>query len=116
MSCQKVQEQIPLVVDQQLAAEEWEQFQAHVSSCRRCDSRLESLRNTRAGLRGMAEPAVPARLTAKLRVIASHERARRVARIDFAARVETWKSDVRLFFDNLMRPFALPVAGGLFSA
>jgi hypothetical protein len=74
------------------------------------------MRNTRAGLRGMAEPAVPGKLTAKLRVIASHEHARRVARIDFDARVQTWKSDIRLFFDNLMRPFALPVTGGLFSA
>lgn len=116
MSCEKVQEHISLMLDRRLAAEVWEQSLVHIRSCRRCDAHLEAMRNMRAGLRGMAEAVVPARLTANLRVMASHEQARRVARIDFAARVRDWKSEVRLMFDNLMRPFAVPVTGGLFSA
>ncbi len=53
----------------------------------------------------------PADLSSALRVLASRERQRLVhgAGIAFADRV-------RLFFDNLMRPLALPLAGGLFSA
>jgi hypothetical protein len=53
----------------------------------------------------------PADLSSALRVLASRERQRLVhgAGIAFMDRV-------RLFADNLMRPLALPFAGGLFSA
>jgi len=48
--------------------------------------------------------------------MASHECARRVARRNFATRVQHWVSLVRLAFDNMMRPFAVPFTGGLLSA
>jgi hypothetical protein len=70
----------------------------------------------RSSLRNLARPNVPPALAAQLRVMASHERARQVARRNFAARVEHWVSLVRLCFDNMMRPFALPITGGLLSA
>jgi hypothetical protein len=116
MSCEKVQEQISLMLDRQLAADEWSQSKAHIDSCRRCEAHLESARELRAGLRSMARVAVPADLASRLRVTASHEHARQAASADFAARLENWRADVRLFFDNLMRPFAVPVTGGLFTA
>jgi hypothetical protein len=48
--------------------------------------------------------------------MASHERARRLARVTLAARWKEWSSTASLWFDNLMRPVALPFAGGLLSA
>jgi hypothetical protein len=116
MSCQKVREHILLMLDRRLTAEEWEVSEAHIRSCRQCDAHLEDARRMRHGLRGLAHPAVPERLSARLRVLASHEHARRVARLDFAARLREWKADFHLFVDNLMRPFAVPVTGGLFTA
>src|SRR6185312_6650768 len=59
---------------------------------------------------------VPADLTAKLRVLASHERTRRLSRVSLIARIEYWSDRARLFFDNLMRPVAVPFAGGVISA
>ncbi|HTS76216.1 MAG TPA: hypothetical protein VMG40_08435 [Bryobacteraceae bacterium] len=62
-------------------------------------------------LQKLRRRAPPADLSSALRVLASRERQRLVrgAGIAFADRV-------RLFADNLMRPLALPFAGGLFSA
>ena len=70
----------------------------------------------RDALRGMGYLAVPPALSARLRVLASHERARRLARRDLSARLEHAYASVRLAFDNMMRPLALPFTGGLLSA
>jgi len=116
MSCQNVQEKISLMLDRQLAPEEWERCLTHLRLCRRCGIHFETMRGMRAGLRGMARTVPPADLTARLRVMASHERARQASHANLTARFHNWHSNIRLFFDNLMRPFAVPVTGGLFTA
>jgi len=64
-------------------------------------------------LRGLPVVRPPAGMTARLRVVASRERRTR----------QTWKQRLRyqaellaLWSDNLMRPMAVPVAGGFLSA
>lgn len=89
---------------------------AHIDSCLRCGSRFESMQYMRSSLRTMARPEVPPILASRLRVMASHERARQVARRNLSSRVEHWVASVRLAFDNMMRPFAVPFTGGLLSA
>jgi hypothetical protein len=116
MSCEQVQEFISMMPDRQLTMTEWEYAQAHIRSCRRCHVRQEAMQTMRAGLRGMAAPAIPPALTARLRVAASHAHARQVNRVDLSARLGSLRSNLRLAFDNLMRPFAVPVTGGLFTA
>jgi hypothetical protein len=116
MSCEHVQEQISLMLDERLTSAEWESSEAHLRSCRECEDHLESVQEMRAAMADMAKIPVPAALTARLQVAASHEYARRVAHANFAARVRDWKGTIRLFVDNLMRPFAVPVTGGLVSA
>jgi hypothetical protein len=59
---------------------------------------------------------VPAALATQLRVLASHERARLIGRKNLSARVARWVTTTRLAFDNMMRPFAVPVTGGLMSS
>jgi hypothetical protein len=77
----------------------------------RSDSR-DVLLNDQAlnrALRSLPLRVTPAGLTSSLRVIASRERMRLHGRpIEF-------KDRCRLFFDNLMRPLALPFAGGVCS-
>jgi len=74
------------------------------------------MQSLRADMRGMARIPVPSGLTAQLRVIASHEYARRLTRANLASYVQHCRDRIRLAFDNLMRPFAVPVTGGLFTA
>src|ERR1051325_7029422 len=70
----------------------------------------------RMALRNLNPPPVPAELVARLRVVASHERERRLARVSLAARVRSYRGRLQTLFDNLMRPFAFPFAGGLVSS
>jgi hypothetical protein len=116
MSCKNVQERISLLLDCKLQSSERELVLAHLEACRQCCSRFESMESMRSGLRQMAQPTVPPELVAKLRVIASHECARQNSRKTPYTRVRNAVSTIRLVFDNLMRPFAVPVTGGVASA
>jgi len=88
----------------------------HIESCRECGARFESMQELRSQMRGMNQAPVPADLTARLRVLASHERPLQLQRISLRARWDVWRDGVRLWFDNLMRPVALPFAGGFLAA
>ena len=116
MSCVNVQERISLLLDCRLPDGEREHVLAHLETCSKCASRYESMESLRASMRDMARPRIPADLATQLRVMASHECARQVARKSFGTRVANWVTSTRLAFDNLMRPFAVPVTGGVLSA
>ena len=112
MSCEKVQRQISSLLDRKLRAGEREDVLAHLESCRECGARAESLEKLRVELRNLRPDPIPEELHARLRVMASHERDRRLARLNLSARISHWRGHARLLFDNLMRPLALPFAGG----
>jgi hypothetical protein len=116
MSCENVQPLISSLVDRRVAGERREEALAHLDACRACSAEYESMRVQRGALRSLAAAPAPAMLQGKLRVLASHERARRLVRINLAARAEHWRGLAALRLGNLMRPVALPVAGGLVSA
>src|SRR5580704_16349876 len=116
MSCENVQPLISSLIDRRVAGEQREEALAYLDSCRACNAEYESMRIQRAALRGLAASPVPALLDGKLRVLASHERARQIVRSNWAARVRHWRSLAALRLGNMMRPVALPVAGGLVSA
>jgi anti-sigma factor RsiW len=100
------------------ALEDWERAEllAHLEICRSCSGRLKSMAEVRARLGRLVAPRIPVGLSVRLQVLASHEHARRQARFNFSARLRTWKESARLHFENLMRPVALPLAGGVLSA
>jgi hypothetical protein len=116
MSCDYVQEQISPFLDRRISAEEKDRVAAHLEACRSCKAHFESIESLRQDLGGMRRAPVPASLAMRLRVVASHERQRQILRADFALRMRRWLQTVQLAFDHLMRPFALPFAGGLSSA
>jgi len=64
-------------------------------------------------LSNLPAAAPPPHLAAALRVLASRERADKLARRNLPAYLG---NRLRLFADNLMRPLALPFAGGMVSA
>jgi len=111
-----MQELIYPLLDRRLAAGERGKLLAHLQECKECEMHLETIQNQRKALLRMHGPRVPADLHARLRVLASHERERQLSRVSLSARFQYWGMRTRLLFDNLMRPFALPFAGGLLSA
>ncbi|GEM_PF-463033 len=116
MSCQSVQDRLSWFIDRMLTDGEQENVSAHLASCPACSARLQTLERMRAALRRMDNPPVSAALAAKLRVLASHEQQRQLARASFTAWLRHSGRRAELWFDNLMRPMALPFAGGLLSA
>jgi hypothetical protein len=116
MSCENVQERVSSVLDRDLPVAERENVLAHIGSCRDCSAYMESQQAVRTALRSIPRRPVPGDLTARLRVVASHERQRRLARLSLASRWRAFEGRVQLFFDNLMRPLAFPFASGLVSS
>ena len=115
MSCENAQERISLLLDGRLPAAERENVLTHADICRECGSTLASLEGQRAILRKMAQVPVPHELAARLSVMASHERERQLARVNIRERLRRTAANIDLVFENLMRPVALPVTGGLLS-
>jgi hypothetical protein len=111
-----VQELISPLLDRQLAAEQRENVLAHLEVCRECDDHLQAIQNQRKSLLRMDRAPVPPALTTRLRVLASHEHKRQLARATFAARRRHFAERLQLFFENMMQPVALPLAGGFASA
>lgn len=116
MSCEQVQELISSFLDRRGAEGDRETVMAHARSCRECGAVLEFHQTVRPALRKMERVRVPVNLTSNLRVLASHERVRQLSRVSLSARIRFWSDKAKLFFDNLMRPLAVPFAGGVISA
>jgi anti-sigma factor RsiW len=116
MSCDNVQERVSSILDRDVPVAERENVLAHIGSCRDCSTYLETQQEMRATLRRLSRPPVPADLTAKLRVVASHERQRHLRKVSLSARWQAFQDRVQLVLDNMMRPLALPFAGGLVSS
>ncbi|MEO5923421.1 MAG: hypothetical protein ABIR70_06310 [Bryobacteraceae bacterium] len=67
-------------------------------------------------LRHLPRAASPMGMTTSLRVLASRERERAIHKVTWKSQFNNWVGRVHLSVENVMRPLALPVAGGVFSA
>ena len=74
------------------------------------------VRELRRALRSLPSRQPSTDLRMRLRVLASQESARRRSRASARELARTWFTDFRLFANNLMRPLAIPTAGGFVSA
>ncbi len=99
-----------------LSAGEMQQMRKHLAQCPDCSEETAPVAELRRNLRSIPAPVMPAHLRMQLRVTASREAARRRTRRTIQETVASWLADFRLWTDNLMRPLALPTAGGFASA
>jgi hypothetical protein len=88
----------------------------HLSECRDCKLHRAEVRSLRTGLKSLPAMSVSPMLQTRLKVIASRERSRQALRRDLAARMKELKSRARLIFDNMLRPVAVPAAGGIMAS
>jgi len=116
MSCETVQNSLSEFLDHRVAGEERTRVALHLAECRECAGYLRELSELRSGLRSLRQAAVPGRLRTQLQVLASHERARWNATRRLRLALGRWAAGIKLAADNLMRPLAVPLAGGLASA
>ena len=116
MSCQSVRKFISAYLDGTLAGDERATVTRHLAHCRDCEALWQESRHVRFTLHDLAALPVPPVLAGRLRVLASREQMRRIARVSLGTRILRWVDYARLWADNLMRPLALPFAGGVLSA
>jgi hypothetical protein len=114
MNCDKVRKVLPAIPDLGRAA--LGRVNEHLARCRDCSTYARELGEMRASLRSLPPAAPPPRLLTQLRVMASRERLRYLSRGTLTAMAHFRAAQLHLFFDNLMRPLAIPFAGGLVSA
>lgn len=98
--------------DSPLPAREQQQLRRHLLSCADCAEYSPETRKLRAALRAIPAPTPSGDLNLRLRVLASREASRRkqgTGRMQLVRRLQRWA-------DELMRPLAIPTAGGFASA
>jgi len=116
MTCRSVQNSLSAHLDGCLPQESQGVVQAHLARCGECALAYEELVGVRRALRDLPVLSPPEHLSVSLSVMASREAQRRSQRRNLGTLVAGWSSGMRLWLDNLMRPVALPMAGGLVSA
>lgn len=103
-------------LDNRLAEPERRSIAVHLAICAECSAHREQLSQLRNNLRSMPILRAPNRLATDLQVLASREIVRRRRTASVPAFLHFWADRVKLLMDNMMRPIALPFAGGLASA
>ena len=88
----------------------------HLRGCRECSLYRTEVRSLRTGLKSLPGKNVSSLLSTRLKVVASRERSRLLLRRNLAARLDDLRSSAKLVFDNLLRPHALPAAGGILAS
>jgi len=116
MNCHWIRRALPAYLDGQLDEPEQERVREHLAHCRECSNVSEQQVRIRASLGMLPTLVPPASLRYTLRSLASREIARRQMGLGLAGRLARWTEDWQFRLNVLMRPWALPFAGGLVSA
>jgi ferric-dicitrate binding protein FerR (iron transport regulator) len=116
MDCQQVKLTLSAFQDGRVLDEDRRLIQEHLAACPECAERLAQLEMVRQSLRTIPERPVPPRLSFALRSLASREAARRRYYAGLRGALRAAVERTSLWMNNLMRPVALPAAGGLASA
>ncbi len=110
MNCRTVRQKLLADLDQLLPGTERREVAAHLLRCRPCAEEAARRENVRSALRALPRFSPPPELSVRLRVAASREIERR--RRSWLRRTA---DRIELSFRDLMRPLAVPFAGGVFS-
>lgn len=116
MSCQTVRNSLSEFLDRRMAGDPRTRVTEHLAQCRECAAYFQKLSALRQGLLNLPDAPVPNRLQTQLQILASRERYRWNSVKTVSLALHTWAANVKLAVDNMMRPLALPLAGGLASA
>jgi Putative zinc-finger len=113
MECLTVRRNASAYADNALSEEEHREMRQHMHDCRICARESERYQRIREALRSLPQRTPPSDLMVRLRVAASQ------ARTQTANGASSWtrgRDRFQLALSNLMRPLALPLAGGLCAA
>lgn len=116
MECLKSTRDLSVLIDGFETGDQQREMVQHVKTCSKCADAAEQYRALRQAMRTLPARVPSSQLQTELRVLASRERERRLSRISWTHLFDTWRERIALSLQNMMRPLALPVAGGILSA
>lgn len=116
MNCESVRRLVSLFRKEELPWQERQAVLAHLPECPECHLHARDQEYLRSALKEMPKLAVPRALTSKLMVIASYDRERRQGAGEFSSAWQRWLTRAKLVLNDMMRPLAVPAAGGLLSS
>jgi hypothetical protein len=116
ISCIGLRRAALAIFEDTLPEDERRRLEDHIDECASCSEESPDVQKLRRTTKSMKHRTPPADLQMRLRVMASREAQRRRNRASLAAVWASWRGDFRLWAANLMRPIAIPTAGGFFSA
>jgi hypothetical protein len=112
MECSFIKRYISAYVDGAVSAEERSAVRRHLLTCAECSLEADRYTRVRETLRSLPRPVAPPDLATRLRVVASKVRIETTG----PNRWDRWRERLELSLHDLMRPLALPAAGGLCAA
>lgn len=109
MTCREVGRHLPGYLDGAMSSQRHAVVHAHLTGCSSCRADLASYSRLARALADALPVAPPADLATRIRVQASREQVQQVASRRLWVRIS-------VFFDNILRPLAVPATGGLLTA
>lgn len=116
LSCQVVRSALWDHAGGRLGEVENSKVSKHLLKCRACDRHRVEVSSLATGLKNLPVRRPPSIVSMRLRVAASRDRSARLLRLDMAARWKEFRQRARLTFDNLLKPLAVPAAGGILAS
>jgi hypothetical protein len=116
MNCLQVQWMLSAFLDGRIVESEKRSLEKHLESCVACGARYAELVAVQSALRAAPVRKVSKQLAFSLLSLGSREAARQRRRVDFRARVNDITERLGFWASGLMKPLALPAAGGLATA
>lgn len=108
MTCREVGRHLPGYLDGAMSAQRHAVVHAHLTDCSACRADLEAYSRLGRALAESAPIAPPADLATRIRVQAS--------RVQSQSASQRFWVRISVFFDNILRPLAVPATGGLLTA
>jgi len=116
LSCQFVRSALWDRAGGRLGEVENSKVSKHLLECRECERHRVEVSSLATGLKNLPVRRPPSIVSMRLRVAASRDRSARLLRLDMAARWKESRERARLTFDNLLKPLAVPAAGGILAS
>ena len=116
MDCYRVSRSLAGYFDDTVLSGVRQEILVHLAHCRNCASLSQQYLRARTALRSLPKLAPPKGLLFSLRLLASRERERLLAGSSLRSILTPWLVRAKVWSEGMMRPVALPIAGGLVSA
>jgi len=110
MKCSFAESKIPAYLDGAVSEKERQELRLHLRACRSCTDAWQRTLRVRDAIRSLPRKELPKDLAIRLRVLASRERNKHVGL------GRTWWQSLAFRLNGILRPLAVPLAGGIAAA